>query len=76
MSKETKQVRTTTSIVNPAYDPRTSGSEAIFAAGATVTVSADLADKWIANGQAEAIEAETETDKSAESEPSGKPKRK
>lgn len=66
MSAETKKIRTLTRIVNPGYVPGGS-AEAVFAAGAEVTVPATLADKWLADGSAEAI-AETEEAKPAKAD--------
>jgi hypothetical protein len=51
---DTKKVRTTTRIVNPGYVPGGT-SEAVFAAGAEVTVPASLAAKWLADGSAEEV---------------------
>lgn len=61
MSKETKKVRTLTRIVNPAHVPG-GKDDAVFAAGAEVSVPSSLAETWIANGQAEAVEAEEASD--------------
>lgn len=68
MSAKTTKVRTTQRIVNPSHDPRKGNSEAVFAAGAEISVPTSLADAWLADGRAEAVEAkesaeETETPK-------------
>lgn len=56
MSDKTKKVRTLTRIVNPAHVPG-GNAEAVFAAGAEVSVPSSLADAWLADGRAEAVEA-------------------
>jgi hypothetical protein len=65
MSEKTVKVRTLTSIVNPAH--KSGGSaEAVFAAGAEVTVPESLANAWLADGRAEAVEAEEATEEKAD----------
>lgn len=56
MSEKTTKVRTLTRIVNPAHVPG-GNAEAVFVAGAEVSVPSELAEKWISGGQAEAVEA-------------------